>query len=67
MTSIQKAALAIYGALLATCIGLIILADFLGPTVRASLLPLATEGFKLVLAALIGAVSTLLGGPKLER
>jgi hypothetical protein len=61
MTSVQKAALAIYGVLLAACICLIILADFLGPTVRTSLLPVATEGFKLVLAALIGAVSTVFG------
>jgi hypothetical protein len=61
MTRVQKTALVIYGALLAACVCLIVLADFLGPVVRASLLPAATEGFKLVLAALIGALSTVLG------
>jgi hypothetical protein len=61
MTGIQKVALIIYASLLAVCVGLIVGAEFLGPTVRSSLLPVATEGFKLVLAALIGATSTLLG------
>lgn len=62
MNSVQKVALSIYFALLVICVALIICADFLGPTVRTSLLPVATEGFKVVLAALVGAVSAVLGG-----
>jgi hypothetical protein len=61
MTSVQKSALGVYGVLLLICVGLIVGADFLGPTVRTSVLPIATDGFKTVLGALIGAISTLLG------
>lgn len=61
MSGLQKFALGVYLALLLLCVGLIVGAEFVGPTVRASLLPVAVEGFKLVLAALVGALSALLG------
>jgi hypothetical protein len=61
MTPVQKSALLVYFLLLLICGALIIGSDFLGPAVRTSLLPVATEGFKLVLAALVGAISTVLG------
>lgn len=61
MTYPQKMALAIFGGLLLLCAGLVIAADFLGPSVRSSLLPAATEGFKIVLGAMVGALSAILG------
>jgi hypothetical protein len=64
MSAVQKSALFVYFVLLVTCIALIIGAEFVGPTVRSSLLPVATEGFKVVLAALVGAVSAVLGTGK---
>lgn len=57
----QKVALTIYLALLLLCGLLIVGSEFLGPTVRAATLPVAIEGFKIVLAALVGAISALLG------
>jgi hypothetical protein len=57
----QRIALGVYVGLLLLCVVLIVGAEFLGPTVRASLLPIAVEGFKMVLAALVGAISALLG------
>jgi hypothetical protein len=35
--------------------------EFLGPATREQLLPVATDGFKMVLGALIGALSSMLG------
>jgi hypothetical protein len=64
MSSVQKAALFVYFILLLICVALMIGAEFLGPTVRTSILPIATEGFKIVLAALVGAVSAILGTGK---
>ena len=61
MSQQQRIALGIYVGLLVLCVGLMIGAEFLGPTVRASLLPVAVDGFKMVLAALVGAISALLG------
>jgi len=60
----QKIALLTYLFLLLVCVGLMIGADFLGPTARASVLPAATEGFKIVLAAFVGAISAILGNGK---
>jgi hypothetical protein len=61
MSQQQKIALSVYAALLLLCVCLIIGSEFLGPTVRASLLPVSVESFKLVLAALVGAISAMLG------
>lgn len=57
----QKIVLAIFGALLILCAALIVAAEFLGPTVRSSLLPVASEGFKIVLGAMVGALSAIYG------
>ena len=61
LTSSQKFLLGLYLLLLLLCTALIIIADFLSPTVRASLLPISTDGFKTVLGAVLGALSVLLG------
>jgi hypothetical protein len=47
--------------LLLLCVALIIIADFLSPTVRASLLPISSDAFKTVLGALLGAISVMFG------
>jgi hypothetical protein len=57
----QKIALAVYFMLLLSCVALMITTEFLGPTAREAILPVAVEGFKIVLAALAGAASALLG------
>ena len=62
MNTQQKVAIAIYGSLLGLCVALMIGAEFVGPSVRGSLLPAGVEGFKIVLSALVGALSVILGG-----
>jgi hypothetical protein len=61
MVAQQKIVLAIFATLLILCGVLIVSAEFLGPTVRGSLLPVASEGFKVVLGAMVGALSAILG------
>jgi hypothetical protein len=57
----QKIALAVYLGLLTLCVALMITSEFLGPTAREAILPISVESFKMVLAALVGAISALLG------
>jgi hypothetical protein len=57
----QKIALAVYLGLLTLCVVLMITSEFLGPTAREAILPISVESFKMVLAALVGAISALLG------
>ncbi len=64
MTSTQKLAVGIFLLLLFLCGGLLIAAEFLGPTVREALLPIAGDGFKVVIGALVGALSAILGVQK---
>jgi len=61
LTSSQKFLIGLYVFLLLLCVALIIVADFLSPTVREALLPISADGFKTVLGALLGAISVLLG------
>jgi hypothetical protein len=68
MSDLQKIAISIGIGLLVICIALIILSDAVfGPVARAAVLPVATEGFKTVLAALVGAVSVMLGLARTTR
>lgn len=53
--------IAIYFLLLAICAALLIVSDFLSFEARDAVLPIATDGFKLVLGAIVGAVSAMLG------
>jgi hypothetical protein len=64
MTPSQRFFVALYVVLLLMCSVLIVISDFLSPTVRASLLPIASDGFKTVLGALLGAISVMLGTKK---
>ena len=64
LTRFQKSILLIYFALLLTCIALLVGSEFLGPATRKEVLPIAADGFKLVLGALIGTLSTLVSSRK---
>lgn len=68
MNSAQKTAVVIFFALLCVCIALIALSDLVfGPVARAAVLPVATDGFKMVLGAIVGAASALLGTSRKEN
>lgn len=64
MNIAQVAIISIYLFVLILCAALIVGADFLGPSVRNSLLPVASEGFKVVIGALIGTLSALVSMKK---
>ncbi len=61
MTRQQKAFLMVYFVLLIICAGLLILSNYLDFEVRDVLLPIAADGFKLVLGAIIGTISAMFG------
>jgi hypothetical protein len=61
VTTPQKVAICIYILLLLLCVGLLLFADRLGPTVQDTLIPTASEALKTVIGALIGAASMLMG------
>ena len=64
MSSFQKSILMVYFVLFFTCIALLVGSEFLGPKARETVLPIASDGFKLVLGALIGTLSTLFSSKK---
>jgi threonine/homoserine/homoserine lactone efflux protein len=57
----QWIAVSLFMFLVLLCAGLFIVADFVGPSVRETLKTVAADGFKTALAALIGALSVLVG------
>lgn len=61
MTRTQIIAISIYMFLLLICGALFFGADKLSLTARDALLPIATESFKIVLGALVGAISAVMG------
>ena len=61
MNKTQAIAIGIYFALLILCTVLLIVSNSLSITVRDAIIPLASDGFKLVIGALIGAVSAVIG------
>lgn len=50
-----------YFFLMIICVLLLLVSDNFSLSVRDAILPMASEGFKLVLAALIGAISAVIG------
>jgi hypothetical protein len=64
MSALQVTILVAYFLLLFLCGAMLVGAEFVGPTVRENMAPLASEGFKTVLGALVGSLSMLLGGKK---
>ncbi len=61
MTKQQKGFIVIYFILLAMCGGLLVGSDFLSLAARDAILPIASDGFTLVLGAIVGALSAMLG------
>ena len=57
----QRAVIALYFVLLLICVALMLGSDLLRPVVSTTVLPLAGDGFKTVLGALIGALSVMVG------
>lgn len=67
MQTSQKGFIALYIGLLLFCAALIVVSNFVDPTVQAALLPVCSDGFKTVLGALLGALSVMLGGGTREK
>ena len=61
MTSMQIFLIGVYFALLLICSGLMVFSDMLSIAARETLLPVSADGFKLVIGALVGSVSSILG------
>jgi hypothetical protein len=64
VSTLQATILGMYCALLLLCAALIFGADIAGPTVRLSVTPIAADGFKTILGALLGSMSMLMGAKK---
>jgi len=58
----QRSVVTIFFIIISLCAALIIVGDFLGPNASVHLVGAATEGFKIGVAALVGALSAILGG-----
>ena len=61
MTSQQRIALILYFVLLLTCVGLFFAANTLTLEARTVVISLAGDGFKLVLGAIVGTLSAIIG------
>lgn len=61
MSRNQLIIISLYFVLLALCGGMLLLSDTLSFAVRDAIIPVASEGFKLVLGATVGAISAILG------
>jgi hypothetical protein len=64
MTKMQRTFLYAYGCLLVICIVLMLAAEAFGPITGQTVLPIAADGFKTVLGALLGALSAMLGAER---
>jgi hypothetical protein len=64
MTKPQKHFLYFYVGLLLVCIALMLMAEGFGPITGQTVLPIAADGFKTVLGALLGAISAMLGSQR---
>lgn len=61
MSRSQVVLLSLFFLLLAICVGLLLIGDSMSLATRDALLPIASDGFKLVLGALVGALSAIIG------
>jgi len=64
MNKRQQIAVTVYIALTLLCAAMFVMAEFVGPSVRESIRPVAAEGFRTVLTAFVGALSVLMGSSK---
>ncbi len=61
MTNPQRICLSLYFFLLALCVGLFFLASYMTLEARDEVIPIARDGFKLVLGAIVGTLSAMIG------
>lgn len=61
MIKSQVVLLSLFFLLLVVCVGLILIGDSMSLATRDAILPIASDGFKLVLGALVGALSAIIG------
>ena len=61
MTNQQKFCLVLYFALLIICVALFILSDMLSLEARTTVISIAADGFKLVIGAIVGTLSAIIG------
>jgi hypothetical protein len=64
MTKRQRTVLFVFGLLIVFCALLIVVGNFLGPFAGVNLTDAATEGLKVAISALVGALSAMLGANK---
>ena len=64
MNAKQRAVLTVFGVLVFFCAALVVLGNFLGPTAGVELTNVGKEGLKTSIAALVGALSAMLGASK---
>jgi hypothetical protein len=62
VNSKQRSVVVVFFIIIALCAALVVAGDFLGPNTSVLLVGAATEGFKIGVAALVGALSAILGG-----
>lgn len=67
MNSAQRTFLGAYLLLLFVCGGLLLLSEVFGPAVRQAVIPVASDGFKTTLGAVLGALSVMLGAPQMQK
>jgi hypothetical protein len=60
----QRTILLIFGALVVFCALLVVVGNFLGAHAGTTLTDIASEGLKMTISALVGALSALLGANK---
>jgi hypothetical protein len=61
MTVQQKICLSLYFVLLGVCISLFFFASSMTLEARGEVIPLARDGFKLVIGAIVGTLSAIIG------
>lgn len=62
MNSRQRFVVSVFGLLIIFCTLMVVVGNFLGPHAGVGLVTVAAEGFKISVAALVGALSAMLGG-----
>jgi len=67
MNPAQRFFIGLYVALLLLSVAMLIVSEFLDPSVRSQLLPISADAFKTVLGALLGAISVMLGNTQPKR
>ena len=61
MTSTQKICLTLYFVLLFLCVTMFVASNFFSFEARTAAISLASDGFKLVLGAIVGTLSAMIG------